>query len=108
MLFLNRLPRLHHPLLKNRRFTSGVTHDRFFIVIETADSKYSEGETRKLLEEVGSDATRNAVRLRPYTTTVAGAEPPTTRASNSGLIEATRGDTAFLVELVRRMASRRT
>ena len=54
MLFLNRLPRLHHPLLKNRRFTRGVTHDRFFIVIETADSKYSEGETRKLLEEAGS------------------------------------------------------
>ncbi len=54
MLFLNRLPRLHHPLLKNRRFTSGVTHDRFFIVIETADSKYSEAETRKLLEEAGS------------------------------------------------------
>jgi hypothetical protein len=54
MLFLNRLPRLHHPLLKHRRFTSGVTHDRFFIVIETADSKYSETETRKLLEEAGS------------------------------------------------------
>ena len=53
MLFLNRLPRLHHPLLKNRRFAS-ATHDRFFIVIETADSKYSETETRKLLEAAGS------------------------------------------------------
>src|SRR5437667_12845143 len=53
MLFLNRLPRLHHRLLKNKRF-SLVTHDRFFIVIECEDPKYSEEETRKLLEEAGS------------------------------------------------------
>jgi hypothetical protein len=53
MLFLNRLPRLHHPLLKHRRFAL-ATHDRFFIVIETADPKYSETETRKLLEAAGS------------------------------------------------------
>ncbi len=53
MLFLNRLPRLHHPLLKNRRF-SLVTHDRFFLVIETDDPKYSPTETRKLLEKAGS------------------------------------------------------
>jgi len=53
MLFLNRLPRLHHPLLKNRRFAL-ATHDRFFVVIETADPKYSETETRKLLESLGS------------------------------------------------------
>jgi hypothetical protein len=53
MLFLNRLPRLHHPLLKNRRFKL-VTHDRFFLVIETADVKYSETETRNLLASLGS------------------------------------------------------
>lgn len=53
MLFLNRLPRLHHPLLKHRRFAQ-VTHDKFFVVIETADPKYSEAETRKLLETAGS------------------------------------------------------
>ena len=53
MLFLNRLPRLHHPLLKNKRF-SLVTHDRYFVVIECADPKYSEAGTRKLLEEAGS------------------------------------------------------
>ncbi len=35
MLFLNRLPRLHHPLLKHQRFAL-ATHDRFFIVIERA------------------------------------------------------------------------
>jgi hypothetical protein len=53
MLFLNRLPRLHHPLLKHKRF-SLVTHDRFFLVIETSDPKYSEAGTRKLLEDAGS------------------------------------------------------
>jgi hypothetical protein len=44
---------LYHPLLKHPRF-SNVTHDRFFIVIECADPKYSETETRKLLESAGS------------------------------------------------------
>jgi hypothetical protein len=53
MLFLNRLPRLHHPLLKNRRFAL-ATHDKFFVVIEAADPKYRETETRKLLEDAGS------------------------------------------------------
>jgi hypothetical protein len=53
MLFLNRLPRLHHPLLKHRRFAL-ASHDKFFIVIETSDPKYSETETRQLLEDAGS------------------------------------------------------
>ena len=53
MLFLNRLPRLHHPLLKHRRFAL-ATHDKFFVVIETTDPKYSDIETRKLLEHAGS------------------------------------------------------
>ncbi len=53
MLFLNRLPRLHHPLLKHRTFAR-ATHDAFFLVIETADAKYSETETRTLLEAAGS------------------------------------------------------
>ena len=53
MLFLNRLPRLYHPLLKNRRFAA-VTHDKFFLVIECGDPKYAEVETRKLLEGTGS------------------------------------------------------
>ena len=52
MLFLNRLPRLHHPLLKNRRFAL-ASHDRFFIVIESDDVKYSHTETRTLLEAAG-------------------------------------------------------
>src|SRR5262252_8136281 len=54
MLFLNRLPRLHHPLLKNRRFGQ-VTHDKYFLVIETSDPKYSEPATVKLLEAAGSN-----------------------------------------------------
>ena len=53
MLFLNRLPRLHHPLLKHQRFAL-ATHDRFFIVIECDDPKYSETETRQLLAAAGS------------------------------------------------------
>jgi hypothetical protein len=53
MLFLNKLPRLHHPLLKHRRFAQ-ATHDKYFIVIETDDPKYSETETRQLLEIAGS------------------------------------------------------
>ncbi len=53
MLFLNRLPRLHHPVFNSPRF-SKVTHDRFFVVIEAADAKFSDAETRKLLEKAGS------------------------------------------------------
>ena len=53
LFFLNRQPRLHHPLLKNRRF-KGASHDKFYVVIETADPKFSESETRKLLESAGS------------------------------------------------------
>jgi hypothetical protein len=50
---LNRLPMLHHPLLKNKRF-KGVAHDKFYIVIETDDPKFAESETRQLLESAGS------------------------------------------------------
>ena len=53
MLILNRLPRLHHPLLKHGRFAL-ASHDKYFLVIETSDVKYSETETRKLLEATGS------------------------------------------------------
>jgi hypothetical protein len=53
MFLLNRLPRLHHPLLKHKRFAL-ATHDRFYLVIETSDPKYHESETRKLLESTGT------------------------------------------------------
>jgi hypothetical protein len=54
MLFLNKLPCLYHPLLKNRRFAQ-VTHDKYFLVIETTDPKYAEQVTVKMLEEAGSN-----------------------------------------------------
>ena len=54
MFLLNRLPRLHHPLLKNRKFCQGASHDKFIVVIETADPKFNADETRKLLAIAGS------------------------------------------------------
>ncbi len=54
MALLNRLPRLHHPLLRNRRFCQGASHDKFILVIETADPKFNADETRKLLASAGS------------------------------------------------------
>lgn len=53
MLILNRLPRLHHPLLKHERFRL-ATHDRYFLVIEAADPRYRDADTRALLEGTGS------------------------------------------------------
>ncbi len=53
MLFLNRLPRLYNPLFRSTRFHL-ATHDRFFIAIEATDPKFSDTETRKLLESTGS------------------------------------------------------
>jgi hypothetical protein len=53
MLFLNRLPKLYNPLFKSERFKL-ATHDGYFLAIETTDPKYSETETRKLLETTGS------------------------------------------------------
>lgn len=52
MALLNRLPRLYNPLLKHPRFRE-VTHDRFFVVVECADPKFSDAETRKMLESLG-------------------------------------------------------
>ncbi len=54
MFLLNRLPRLHHPLLKNRKFCQGATHDKYIVVVETADPKFNDQETRKLLSSAGS------------------------------------------------------
>ena len=54
MLFLNRLPKLYNPVLKNRRFTAGAMNDKFMLVIDTSDPKFNEAETRKLLETAGS------------------------------------------------------
>jgi len=52
MMLLNRLPRHYHPLLKHPRFRN-VTHDKIYIAIESADPRFSEADTRRLLEQAG-------------------------------------------------------
>jgi len=52
MVALNQLPRHHHPLFNKKRFEL-VSRDKFFLVIGANDPKFSETETRKLLEEIG-------------------------------------------------------
>ena len=50
MLFLNGLPRLHHPIFA----TPGIeraTVDQYFLCIESADPKWSQVETRRYLQE---------------------------------------------------------
>ncbi|HYE31178.1 MAG TPA: DUF3341 domain-containing protein [Methylomirabilota bacterium] len=53
MLLLNGLPKWHNPLLAHPRFAL-ASHDKYFVVIETGDPRYSPTETRKLLENAGS------------------------------------------------------
>jgi hypothetical protein len=52
MFATNHLPRWHHPLFKHPRFNL-ATRDKFFLVIGANDPKFSETETRTLLESVG-------------------------------------------------------
>ena len=52
MVALNQLPRLHNPLFAKARFAL-VSRDKFFLVIGANDPKFSETETRKLLEQAG-------------------------------------------------------
>ena len=52
MIALNELPRHHHPLFAKKRFEL-VSRDKFFLVIGSNDPKFSETETRKLLENIG-------------------------------------------------------
>ena len=52
MVALNELPRHHHPLFAKKRFEL-VSRDKFFLVIGSNDPKFSETETRKLLEDIG-------------------------------------------------------
>jgi hypothetical protein len=54
MVALNQLPRHHHPLFNKKRFAL-VSRDKFFLVIGSNDPKFSETETRKLLEEIGGE-----------------------------------------------------
>jgi Protein of unknown function (DUF3341) len=52
MIALNELPRHHHPLFEGKRFAL-VSRDKFVLAIGATDPKYSETETRKLLESIG-------------------------------------------------------
>lgn len=49
LLLLNGLPQLYHPVFKSRRFAR-ATDDRFFIVIEARDPKFSRTRTEELLK----------------------------------------------------------
>ncbi len=51
--FLCRLPQLFHPAFANKAFAR-VTDDKFFIIIEAADSKFDKSNTRTLLEQTGA------------------------------------------------------
>jgi hypothetical protein len=51
MLILNGLPRLYHPLFKSRRFAR-ATNDRFFLVIESRDPKFSRSRTEEFLQSL--------------------------------------------------------
>jgi hypothetical protein len=53
MLILNRLPMLYNPLFKSERFRR-VTSDRFFLVIDASDPKFSEKTTAELLAALGA------------------------------------------------------
>lgn len=52
MLALNQLPRLHHPLLGNKRFEF-ASRDKFYLVIGATDPKFSATDVKKLLESIG-------------------------------------------------------
>lgn len=53
MLYLNNLPRPHHPLFNNDRFEK-VTDDGFFICIESSDKLYETQKVKKLLSDSGA------------------------------------------------------
>lgn len=53
MFLLNGLPRLHHPLLGNRRFLR-ASDDRFFISVEARDPAFFRSKTEQLLKSLGA------------------------------------------------------
>jgi hypothetical protein len=52
MFAFNELPRFHNPLFTSERFKL-VSRDKFFLLVGALDEKFSEIETRKLLESIG-------------------------------------------------------
>jgi hypothetical protein len=51
VLLLNNLPRLYHPLFKNVRFAR-ATDDRFYLVIEARDPKFSRSRTEEFMRSL--------------------------------------------------------
>lgn len=51
MLFLNRLPRLHHPLFDDPEFHL-ASSDKFFLAIFSNDLRFNRRSTRKFLEDL--------------------------------------------------------
>jgi hypothetical protein len=60
MLYLNGLPRLHHPVFSAARFHV-ASKDRFFLCIEASDPQFRKAETALFLREIGA----NTVELVP-------------------------------------------
>ena len=52
LLVMSKLPRWYHPVFNWDRFSKFST-DGFFVVIEANDPKFSESQTRELLESIG-------------------------------------------------------
>jgi hypothetical protein len=52
MLYLNGLPRIHHPLFGTPRL-SLASDDRFFLYVEAADPKFDPDRTREFLASLG-------------------------------------------------------
>ncbi len=55
LMLLNKLPMLYHPCFKSERFQR-ATDDRFFIVIEARDPKFSRPRTEAFLKSLGPAA----------------------------------------------------
>lgn len=51
MLYLNRLPRHHHPIFESDRFRA-ASDDRFFLSLEAADPRFDLEASRSLLERL--------------------------------------------------------
>jgi len=60
MLYLNGLPRLHHPVFSATRFHL-ASKDRFFLCIKADDPRFREADTARFLREIGA----NTVELVP-------------------------------------------
>ena len=53
MLFVNRLPRLHHELFNSESFCTRATNDSFFVSVVATDQKFDISQTSSLLESAG-------------------------------------------------------